>query len=725
MSRLVKFLLILIAAFVGIGIAASAALYLFFDPNDFRDDISAGVLDATGRELLIEGDISLSVFPWIAVEVGRTELGNAAGFADVPMLSFENARLSVRFLPLVLRREIAIGTASLDGLTVNLAVAQNGRSNWDDLVPSESGRTAAPAEPSDGSGGATKLDVGDIRVTNANLSYRDAQAGTAYALSELSVSTGSIEAGSPFDLKTEFDFSSSPGEIGGHLSVAGTLTLAGRNEQLDIDGLNIHGQLSGVVAQPTDFNFDARAINVNLVEQQLTLGEMDLAVLGLTMAADIETFSYAGTPKPRMSLRVNEFSLKELLRTLGSEPPETADPNAMQRVAFSANAALGDKALALTDMTLQLDDTTMTGSLALPTTAGGKLGFDLKADSISLDPYMAPAGSGDATAAEAADDDIEIPTDLIRALNVSGTVRLGQAFLSGMTFDNMQLGINAAGGKLRLHPISAELFDGTYKGDVRIDASGATPALSVNENISGVSLKSLARSMFDQDNITGTINGSFVLGGSGPSLAAIRQDLDGKMSFELIDGAFEGTDVWHQLRSARATFKHEPVPEPRLPARTEFTSVTASGTVTDGVFSNNDLLAELPFLRLTGGGVVNLVAANMDYAMQVRVLDRPEFVDQATEAELADFSSAVIPLKISGPLASPSIRPDLEALVRQEVERQVEEKKEELTQQVLDQIFGEEPAEDAEAPAEDGEQPEEEKSAEDQVKDALRNIFKR
>jgi AsmA protein len=338
---------------------------------------------------------------------------------------------------------------------------------------------------------------------------------------------------------------------------------------------------------------------------------------------------------------------------------------------------------------------------------------------------MAPAGSGDATAAEAAEDDIEIPIDLIRALNVSGTVRLGQAFLSGMTFDNMQLGINAAGGKLRLHPISAELFDGTYKGDVRIDASGATPALSVNENISGVSLASLARSMFDQDNITGTINGSFVLSGSGPSLAAIRQDLDGTMSFELIDGAFEGTDVWHQLRSARATFKHEPVPEPRLPARTEFTSVTASGTVNDGVFSNNDLLAELPFLRLTGGGVVNLVAATVDYAMQVRVLDRPEFVDQASEAELADFSSAVIPLKISGPLASPSIRPDLEALVRQEVERQIEEKKEELTQQVLDQIFGEEPAEDAAAPAEDGEQPEEEKSAEDQVKDALRNIFKR
>ena len=120
MVRLLKILLILVAALVGVGVLASVALFLFFDPNDFRDDISAGVKNATGRDLVIEGDIELSVFPWIAVEIGSTRLGNAEGFGDTPFLSFENARLSVRLLPLLLRQEVAVGTASLDSLAVNL-----------------------------------------------------------------------------------------------------------------------------------------------------------------------------------------------------------------------------------------------------------------------------------------------------------------------------------------------------------------------------------------------------------------------------------------------------------------------------------------------------------------------------------------------------------------------------------------------------------------------------
>jgi AsmA protein len=290
----------------------------------------------------------------------------------------------------------------------------------------------------------------------------------------------------------------------------------------------------------------------------------------------------------------------------------------------------------------------------------------------------------------------------------------------------MRLGLNSAGGKLRLHPISASLFDGTYGGDVRIDASTDTPSISVNEKIAGVSLTPLARSLFEQDNISGTINGSFVLSGRGRDLAAIRRDLDGNMAFELADGAWEGTDVWYQLRAARALFKKEPPPERRNPPRTEFSSVIASGTVTDGVFRNDDLLAELPFLQLTGNGTVNLVEATVDYGLQARVLERPEFASGATEAELKDFTEAVIPLRITGDLSSPSIRPDIDGMLRAEVKKVVEAKKDELRDRVMNRLLGGD-AKAADPQAAEGqaeeEQVEEEKDVEDQLKDSLRKLF--
>src|SRR5688572_32892076 len=122
MGRFLKILLIAVAGLVGLLIVAAIALLLFVDPNDYREEIAAKVKQATGRHLVIEGNLSLKVFPWVAVEVGRSSLGNAPGFGDEPFATFEQARLSVRLLPLILRQEIAIGTASLDSLVLNLMV---------------------------------------------------------------------------------------------------------------------------------------------------------------------------------------------------------------------------------------------------------------------------------------------------------------------------------------------------------------------------------------------------------------------------------------------------------------------------------------------------------------------------------------------------------------------------------------------------------------------------
>ena len=122
----------------------------------------------------------------------------------------------------------------------------------------------------------------------------------------------------------------------------------------------------------------------------------------------------------------------------------------------------------------------------------------------------------------------------------------------------------------------------------------------------------------------------------------------------------------------------------------------------------DQILAELPFMRLTGDGAVSFVDATIDARMDAAILDNPELAGQASEAELKDFTAAVIPLTVSGPLSSPSIKPNIEALLRREVERQVEKKTEELKNELLDRLLGgdkppEEGEEGAEGEESDGE----------------------
>ena len=725
MAKLVKILAIFVGAVVGLGVLAAIALVVFFDPNDFRQQISAQVEKSTGRELTIEGDLSISFFPWLAVEIGRTSLGNAEGFGDEPFLSFDSARLSVQVLPLLLRQEISVGTASLEGFAANLAVARNGTTNWDDLA---SGAADEPAAEEPAGGTDFDLDIASVRLGDARVSYTDAQGGSSYTITGLTVTTGRVALGEPFAVDAGFEFEAAPGGLGGKLELATMLNLAEGMQQLSLDGLSISGSLRGLVDAPTEFQFESRGIVLDMAAERVALGELDLGVLGLSMSADVEPFSYAGTPQPVARLRIADFSLKDLMRTLAIEPPVTADPNAMTTVSFSGRAAVGEEALVLDDMTLRLDDTTMTGRLSVPLTDTGFLGFDLVADSITLDNYMAPADETAAAAADEAAADIEIPVELIRSLKARGSARLNEAYLGPVTFTNLQLGVNGADGKLRLNPVTAQFFGGAYEGDVRIDASGSVPVLSVNENIRDVNLGSMAQAVFETDNVTGTVNGSFVLSGAGATVAAIRSDLDGNMSIELKDGAWEGVDVWHQLRTARALYKQEAQPEPKLPARTEFSNVRATGVVTDGMFSNNDLLAELPFLRVTGAGTVDLVKTEMDYSVQARVLEKPELLGMISQDEMDDFTKVLIPIRIRGPLASPSFRPDIEAMFRQEVEQAIEEKKEDLKKDLLDRLLGE-PTKEPEGAAGEGAeaepQQEEKPDLEEEVKKKLKDLFPR
>lgn len=719
MSRLIKILMLAVAGIALLVVLSAAALLLFFDPNDFRDEISARVEAATGRELVIEGDLDISLFPWLAVEVGRSRLSNAEGFRDEPFLSFESARLSVRLLPLILRREIAVGTAELNAPNINLVVNANGVSNWDDLATAE--ETPDPGTGSAGAGPAG-LDIASVVLTDATVSYADQASGSRYLLENASIRTGRIALGEAFDVESDFGFRLSPAEIDGTVAFSARARVADDFGRVELDDVRLSGEVAGIARDRAPFRVTSKRLVADLNQGKLEPALLDIGFLDLAVNADVSAFAWEPGLAAAATIRVAAFSPREMAPQFDIELPETADPAALGTVSLNGRLNLGDTLAALENLTLQLDETRLTGELSLPLEGNDPIRFDLDADRINLDRYMAPAADADANAAAAGGDDIELPFDMIRGLNARGNLRVASASFTGMPFSDVSLGLNVGGDKLRLNPLSAKLFDGTYSGDVRIDASGNTPTLSVNERVDSVSLTPLARAMFERDNITGTINGSFVLQARGSTLGAMRETLTGNMSFELANGAWQGVDIWHQLRTARALYRREAPPAARTPARTEFSSVLATGTVTNGVFSNNDFLAEMPFLQITGSGTVNLLAGEVDYALRARVLERPEFIRGASEAELNEFTEALIPVRVRGPLTDPSVRPDIEAMFREEVENTLKKKGDELRNRLLERLAPEQQEGEA-APSEDGEQPPAQPTPEELLKKRLKDLL--
>jgi AsmA protein len=672
MSRTLKILGILVATAVAVAIFAAIVFVLVFDPNDYKDTISEGVKEATGRELVIEGDLHLSLFPWLAIEMGKTELGNAPGFDDTPFASFESARLSVRVMPLLLQRQVVVGTAALDSLRVNLQVRKDGTGNWEDL--GEAGEAQPePAEPQPDGASAT-IDIASVAVTDAALTYSDASTGDRFEVTDLSLTSGRIAAGEPVPLEGGFAFKLDPAGLSGQVDMGVVVAFDTDAATVAVSDLDAEGRVDGVAEVPATIRFRAPAIRLQTEAQTADLGEIRLQLMSVDLTADVEPFSYAGDPQPAATISIAAFSPRTLMQELAIEMPPTADPDVLDKLIVDAKAKVGANAITLSDLRLVLDDTTFTGRLSVPKSADGTFELDLAGDSIDVARYMAPPSE-----AAAADESAS---------------------------EKVTLGVNSANGKLRIHPIAADFFDGGYRGDVQIDASGKVPSIAVNENIANVSLRPMVKAMYDVDNVTGTVNGNFRLGGSGADMDAIRRDLDGSLSVELLDGAWEGTDVWYELRKARALIKGEPAPKAPATPRTQFSSMVASGKVTDGVMQNDDFFAQLPFMQLSGKGSVNFVEATVDYTATGRFLEKPEFITAVSEEELDDFTKAVIPFRITGPLADPDIKPDVEEMLKDRAEK-------EAKKAIADKLFGD----DDKEPPPEGEEPQEEKDIEDQLKD--------
>ena len=108
-----------------------------------KQAIASAVLDATGYELVIGGDLSLDIFPTLGVSLDDVRLRNPA----VPQELASTSRAVLRVpLASLARGEINVQEISADDFHVNYFVGPDGKSIW------EIDRDADTAEASEPSG---------------------------------------------------------------------------------------------------------------------------------------------------------------------------------------------------------------------------------------------------------------------------------------------------------------------------------------------------------------------------------------------------------------------------------------------------------------------------------------------------------------------------------------------------------------------------------------------
>jgi AsmA protein len=345
-------------------------------------------------------------------------------------------------------------------------------------------------------------------------------------------------------------------------------------------------------------------------------------------------------------------------------------------IALSGNATLeyDAKTAQLSGLDARVDDSTLKGNAAVTNLTTGAMNFDLAIDQIDLDRYLGSTSKSKATAPAPAptvaqgQQQTELPTSALKTLQLNGKLAIGSATVYGMKLSQVEVGISANGGVLRLSPVSAKLYDGTSTGDVTLDAHGTIPVLHLNENLTGIQVQPLLTDFAKLNRVAGRGNVTLDVTARGNTTAALTSSLDGRAAVNLTNGAIQGFDLWSAVNSAVALAQRHSIPTKGGGNSTPFDTFKASADLTNGVATTKDLDIASGDLRVTGQGTANLTTEAVDYRVNAAVLQGP-----GTGAALAN-----IPLLITGTMKSPSVRPDTQALVKSLAQQQLQKHKGEV-----------------------------------------------
>ncbi len=660
--KIIKRLIIGLVLLIVVLFIVLAVFISTLDLNAYKEQIQKLTKDQTGRDLTINGELDASFFPWIGISIGQVSLSNAQGFGDLPFARMDAAKVKIEVMPL-LRKQINVQSVELDGLTLDLQRAANGKTNWDDLTQaSASTSTTTNDQTTEVEGGApaiAALAVGGISVSNANISWQDKQNGSDAQLSNFNLKTGSIELAKPFSLETGFDVISNSFEVKSRLDAGGDVTIDLQQQKYLLTGLSLTTTASGAAIPFKDaaltFGGD---ITADLGNQQITVEKLFVQSMGIDLQGRVNVTSLDSNPQIKASLSSKEpFSLRELFEKLEIEQPETADESVMKSVSLTMQLEADSKQAVLNDLTIKLDDTTFKGNASLPNLAGDlpPIRFKFNVDNIDLDRYLPPPaqpvkGADKAAEAEqqlepvaaAEDIEIELPLELIRKLDVEGEFSLDNIKVSNLSANSIVVPITAKAGIITLDGILAQMYEGKFSSKVAVNAKSETPVYTVKTDLESILAEPLLKDLLQDDApLSGKGNFNLEITTAGNSVNGLKAGLNGGYGLSFVDGAINGINIAYQLRRARAAIKGQKVADDKKFKKTDFSALKMTGKFTKGVLYSEDLDLRAPVLRLGGKGTVDLNKDYVDYTLKTLLSGSSKGQGGKEKAELSGVKLSV------------------------------------------------------------------------------------
>jgi AsmA protein len=437
-------------------------------------------------------------------------------------------------------------------------------------------------------------------------------------------------------------------------------------EGSSIDGLRAELDLPGMASATTAkvaLRLNGEALDLNLsvdTPKQAMNGEafgLDLALASAPATASIKgTVQQQPVPGLDGALSADIPSLGGLLAWIGQPLPEGQPDPGPVKLAGSLATDGGKVTLKSLDIEGKAAKATANGFVD-PTGNVTLFGGEVWIANLDLNAYLPPPAKKKAPAEDAAPADAgpkgwsTEPIDFSPLKSAEGKVNVTTG---PVTYRKVKVMESAAevvlDGGVFTATVGKLIFDqGSAQANARVDASGKTPKISYQVELTDIESKPFLETFADMDRLSGRLAFATSGGTAGGNEKELVSNLNGEGAFKFTDGAYRGFDLAGTLRNVGSLGIASGGEQPS----TDFTEMGGSFTIVNGLLNNQDFKMLAPLVRVGGAGDVDMPPRTLDYKVDAKLVGTTQ--GQGGDEAIAGLP---IPIRAKGSWDNPKIEVD-------------------------------------------------------------------
>ena len=252
-------------------------------------------------------------------------------------------------------------------------------------------------------------------------------------------------------------------------------------------------------------------------------------------------------------------------------------------------------------------------------------------------------------------------TPLPGRMNLTVSLGAERATMGGLTIDAMTGTARATNREVALEPLRFGLFNGTYDGALSVALDTPQPTFRWRARVAGLNVAAATAYAGSPNTISGTLNGSVDLSGSGADAAGAMKSIAGTVQMEVLNGSVKNLGIIRAVSAATALSLDGLKKAQAGSSNTDepFTRIGATVTLANGTATTSDLRFDALDLALQAAGTARLDASAMDLRGRLQLSEALSAQMNQTVVRLSqDRGRITLPAVISGSLAAPSVRVD-------------------------------------------------------------------